>query len=63
MQVNTKFWDHNSIIFSDMQFHLQLLKPIQRKIYNWNKADIRQLRADVATQMDMFIQKILSRHQ
>ena len=63
MQVNTKFQDHNSIIFSDMQFHLQLLKPIQRKIYNWNKADIRQLRADVATQMDMFIQKILSRHQ
>ena len=63
MQVNTKFRDHNSIIFSDMQFHLQLLKPIQRKIYNWNKADIRQLRADVATQMDMFIQKILSRHQ
>ena len=63
MQVNTKFWDHNSIIFSDMQFHLQLLKPIQWKIYNWNKADIRQLRADVATQMDMFIQKILSRHQ
>ena len=63
MQVNTKFRDHNSIIFSDMQLHLQLLKPIQRKIYNWNKADIRQLRADVATQMDMFIQKILSRHQ
>ena len=26
-------------------------------MYNWNKADIGQLRADVATHMNMFIQK------
>ena len=40
-----------------MQCHPQLPKPIQRKMHNWNKADIGQLRADVAIYMDMIIQK------
>ena len=52
-----RFGDHNSTILSDIQCHPQLLKPTQWKIYNWNKADIGQVRADVATHMDMFIQK------
>ena len=47
----------NSTIHSEIQCHLQLPKPIQRKIYNWNKIDIGQLRADLVTHMDMFIQK------
>ena len=51
------FGDHNSTILSDIQCHPQLPKPIQQKIYNWNRADIAQLRADVATHMDMFIKK------
>ena len=51
------FGDHNSTILNDTQCHPQLLKPVQQKMYNWNKADIGQLRADVATHMDMFIQK------
>ena len=51
------FGDHNSTILSDIQCHPQLPKTIQQKIYNWNKADIGQLRADVATPMDMFIQE------
>ena len=51
------FGDHISAILSDMQCHPQLLKPIQQKIYNKNKADIGQLRADVATHIDIFIQK------
>ena len=51
------FGDHNSAILSDIQCHPHLLKPIQQKIYNWNKTDKGQLRADIATHMDMFIQK------
>ena len=31
-------------------------KTVQRKIYNWNKADIGQLRVDAISQTDMFIQ-------
>ena len=45
------FGEHNSAILSDIQCHAQLQQPIQRKIYNWNKADIEQLRADAATYM------------
>ena len=51
------FRDHNSTILSDIRCHSQFPKPFQQKIYNWNKADIGQLRADVATPMDMFIQE------
>ena len=46
MQINNSFGYHNSTMLSDMQSHPQLLKLIQRKMYNWNKADIGQLRAD-----------------
>ena len=51
------FRDHNSTILSDIRCHSQFPKPFKQKIYNWNKADIGQLRADVAIHMDMFIQK------
>ena len=47
----------NITILSGRQCHPQLPKQIQRKIYNWIKADIGQLTADVATHMDMFIKK------
>ena len=50
------FGNHNSAILSSIQCP-QLLKTIQQKIYNWNKADIGQLRADVATHINMCIQK------
>ena len=36
------FENHNSTILSGIQHHQQLPKPIQQKIYNWNKADIGQ---------------------
>ena len=51
------FEDHNSTILSHMQCHPQLPKSIQQKIYTWNKPEKGQLRADVATQMGMFILK------
>ena len=47
----------NSTIVSDVECNPQLPKPIKWiTVYNWNKADIWKLRADVATHMDMFIQ-------
>ena len=36
--------------------HPKLPKTVQRKIYNWNKADIGQLRVDAISQTNMFIQ-------
>ena len=53
------FGDHNSTILGDTQCYLLLPKPIHRKIHNWNKADIDPLWANVATNMDTFIQRYI----
>ena len=53
---NTFFTEHLWTTASECHPKLPDTKTVQRKIYNWNKADIGQLRVDAISQTDMFIQ-------
>ena len=56
MQISTRFCIPYTIL-GDIQCRPELPKLIQQKLYSWNKPDSGQLRADVATHTDMFIQR------
>ena len=38
------FGDHDTGILTDMICHQQLMKPVKRRVYNWNKANMEKLK-------------------
>ena len=49
------FGDHDSAVLSDLIFHPQAAKSIKRKIHNWKKANLEELRKNVKEQMVKFV--------
>ena len=43
------FGDHQSAILSDIYYHPKRQKPVQRKVYNWTRANVDQLKSDIET--------------
>ena len=43
------FGDHQSAILSDIYCHPKRQKPVQRKVFNWARANIDQLKSDIET--------------
>jgi len=49
------FGDHETSILADIKTYPKLDKPVKRKIYLWNKANIIELRKEVNTEINRFI--------
>ena len=49
------FGDHDSAILSHLICHPQATKPIQRKIHNWKRANLEELRKNVKERMVKFV--------
>ena len=49
------FGDHDSAILSDLICHPQATKPFKRKIHNWKRANLEELRKNVKEQMVKFV--------
>ena len=50
-----RFGDHDNAILSDLIYHPQATKPIKRKIHNWKRANLEELRKNVKEQMVKFV--------
>ena len=48
------FGDHDTAIIADIFCHPQKIKPIQRKVHVWKRADLEALHKDVKDEMDKF---------
>ena len=48
------FGDHDTAIIADILCHPQKIKPIQRKVHVWKRADLEALHKDVKDEMDKF---------
>ena len=51
------FGDHDSSILSDLICHPQATKPIKRKIHNWKRANLEELKKNVKEQMVKFVRR------
>ena len=49
------FGDHESAILSNLICHPQATKPIKRKIHNWKRANLEELKKSVKEQMMKFV--------
>ena len=49
------FGDHDSAILSELICHPQAAKLIKRKIHNWKRANLEELRKNVKEQMVKFV--------
>ena len=49
------FGDHDSAILSDLICHPPAAKPIKRKIHNWKRVNLEELRKNVKEQMVKFV--------
>ena len=49
------FGDHDTGILTDMICHPQLMKPVKRRVYNWNEADMEKLRNETKLKMQNYL--------
>jgi len=48
------FGDHDTAIIADIFCHPQKIKPVQRKVHLWRRANIDSLQRDIKTNIDKF---------
>ena len=51
------FGDHDTAALADIICHPQKIKPVQRKIHCWKRADIESLHKDMKTEMKNLVNK------